>query len=322
MATSNAKIPVVRGFFLSNKIVETAMVIFQWLRGIVVNSLFILTILAISIPIVIMAIIKLIVPHKGLAAVISRCGDKLANSWIVINNLQQKCLLPTKLTITGDVKVSPDEWYMLVSNHQCWSDILVIVRTFGTSISAVKFFFKQSLLWVPILGITLWGLDFPYMRRYSKQKLARHPELKGKDVEQTRRACEQFRSHPVTIINFLEGTRFTPVKHAAQESRYKYLLNPRAGGIAFTLHAMNGQLHQLLDVTILYPDGIPRYWDYVCGRVKRIHVHVRQLPIAPERVGDYSNDQQFRAEFQEWVNELWEEKNARLALMRKAAQVD
>lgn len=292
------------------------MVVFQWCRGLLVNAFFLLTICIIFIPILLLAILKLLVPHPQVVSFVSRRADALSSWWIKVNNYQQEKLLPTKLHIEGDFHVSPEQWYMLVANHQCWSDILVIVRTFGIHIPGVKFFFKRSLLWVPILGVTLWGLDFPSMRRYSKQALAKHPELKGKDVEETRKACERFRTHPVTIINFLEGTRFTFVKHQAQTSRYQHLLNPKAGGIGFTLQAMDGQLNQMLDVTILYPDGVPRYWDYVCGRVKRIHVHVRQRQISPERVGNYSEDEIFRAEFQAWVNELWEEKDQQLTIMK------
>lgn len=153
------------------------------------------------------------------------------------------------------------------------------------------------------------------MRRYSKQELERNPALKGRDVEETRRACEKYRHSPVSIINFLEGTRFTPQKHTAQASPYAHLLIPKAGGLAFTLAAMDGQLHRLLDVTIYYPDGIPTYWDYASGRVKRVRVHLRQRPIPPELLGDYANDMAFRQIFQVWVNDLWQEKDELLARM-------
>ncbi|MGN0922087.1 MAG: acyltransferase [Cellvibrio sp.] len=292
------------------------MIVFQWFRGLLVNAVFLVTICIIFIPILLLAILKLLVPHPAVVRFVSRRADALSSWWIKVNNAQQEKLLPTKLHIEGDFEVSPNNWYMLVANHQCWSDILVIVRTFGVNIPGVKFFFKRSLLWVPILGVTLWGLDFPSMRRYSKETLAKCPELKGRDIEQTRKACERFRTHPVTIINFLEGTRFTPAKHQAQASRYQHLLNPKAGGIGFTLQAMDGQLDHMIDVTILYPDGVPRYWDYVCGRVKRIHVHVRQLPISPDKVGGYTEDDVFRAAFQTWINELWAEKDNQLASMK------
>lgn len=156
------------------------------------------------------------------------------------------------------------------------------------------------------------------MRRHTKAQIARDPSLQGKDIEQTRKACEKFRHNPVTIINFLEGTRFTPAKYAQQQSRYRHLLMPKAGGLAFTLAAMNGQLHRLLDVTIYYPEGIPTYWDYACGRVKRIRVDVRQLPIPTALIGNYSEDNEFRARFQRWVNQLWLEKDTQLQTLAVA----
>ena len=53
-------------------------------------------------------------------------------------------------------------------------------------------------------------------------------------------------------MNFLEGTRFTAAKHAKQESPYRYLLKPKAGGIAFVLAAMDGKIEKMVNVTIAY----------------------------------------------------------------------
>lgn len=291
------------------------MSILNNLRAVFVTAIFSITIIMISVPAVVLALVKLLIPVRVLRQAIDRILDSASNLWITFNTWQQEHTLPTVVEVEGLGDLSRDEWYMLIANHQSWPDILVLVRAFNARIPGVKFFFKRSLLWVPVLGLALWGLDFPSMRRYSKAKLARHPELKGKDIEQTRKACERFRHHPVTIINFLEGTRFTLAKQAQQNSPYQHLLLPKAGGLAFTLAAMGGQLHRLLDVTIYYPEGIPTYWDYACGRVKRIRVHIRQLPIPPGLIGDYSEDAAFRAHFQQWVNQLWQEKDALLQAM-------
>jgi 1-acyl-sn-glycerol-3-phosphate acyltransferase len=144
--------------------------------------------------------------------------------------------------------------------------------------------------------------------------------LQGKDIEQTRKSCEKFRYNPVTIINFLEGTRFTAEKYRQQKSTYRHLLMPKAGGLAFTLAAMNGQLHRLLDVTIYYPEGIPSYWDYACGRVKHIQIHIRQLPIPAELIGDYIGNPAFRAVFQQWVNELWQHKDELIETLKSKGE--
>lgn len=294
------------------------MALFSHLRAIGVTAIFSITILIVAVPIVVLALVKLLVPVHAVHQVINRTLDAISNFWIIFNTWQQEHSLSTQVEVEGLGNLSRNEWYMLIANHQSWPDILVLMRAFNARIPGVKFFFKRSLLWVPVLGLALWGLDFPSMRRYSKALLERRPELKGKDMEKTRKACERFRHHPVTIINFLEGTRFTPVKQAQQNSPYRHLLAPKAGGLAFTLAAMGGQLHRLLDVTIFYPEGIPSYWDYARGKVKRVRVHIRQLPIPEELIGDYTGDAAFRARFQQWVNERWLEKDALLQTMREA----
>jgi len=47
-----------------------------------------------------------------------------------------------------------------------------------------------ALIWVPFLGLAFWALDYPFMKRYSKELLEKRPELKGKDLEITKAAYE------------------------------------------------------------------------------------------------------------------------------------
>ena len=283
--------------------------------GILVTLLFIVLTVIVMIPLLPVALLKLLIPFSSWQALCNRWLDSLASHWMDANTSHQSALLPTELNVEWADGLSTNDWYMMISNHQSWVDILVLLRVFNRRIPYLKFFLKQSLIWVPLLGLAWWALEFPFMRRYSKAEIAKNPSLKGADIEKTRQACEKFRHNPVTIINFLEGTRFTPLKYAQQDSIYRHLLMPKAGGLAFTLAAMNGQLHSLLDVTIYYPEGRPSYWDYVCGKVHEIRIHVRQIPIPPEMLGDYSEDGEFRNRFQAWVNQIWREKDALLEQM-------
>lgn len=292
------------------------MYLFRHLLGLLITSLFLLLTLLVFIPLMPLAVLKWLIPMASWQALCNRGLDWLASHWMDANTRHQSVLLPTELRVEGLDKLSTGEWYMLIANHQSWVDILVLLRVFNRRIPYLKFFLKQSLIWVPFLGLAWWALDFPFMRRHSKAELARNPSLRGKDIEVTRRACAKFRHNPVTIINFLEGTRFTAAKYQQQKSEYRHLLMPRAGGFAFTLAAMDGQLHRLLDVTLYYPAGVPSYWDYVCGKVPVVEVHLRQLPIPHEMLGDYSEDEAFRSRFQAWVNGLWQEKDQRLQQMR------
>ena len=193
-------------------------------------------------------------------------------------------------------------------------DILALQTVLNRRVPFLKFFIKDSLRWVPILGLAWWALDMPFMKRYSKEQLARRPELRGTDLKATQRACEKFRDHPTSIINFVEGTRFTPAKRLATRSPYQHLLRPKAGGIAFVMEALGPILRDMLDVTIAYPAGDATFWDLCCGRVPEIVVDVRRRTIPMRQAaGDYVGDDDFRGRFQEWLGNVWLEKDARLA---------
>jgi 1-acyl-sn-glycerol-3-phosphate acyltransferase len=215
--------------------------------------------------------------------------------------------------IHGVDELRREQWYLVVSNHRSWVDILVLQATFNRRIPFLKFFLKRELIWVPLLGLAWWALDFPFMRRHSAEYLAKHPEKRGQDLAATQLACERFREIPTSVMNFVEGTRFTPAKHAASASPYRHLLAPRAGGVSFVLSAMGGMLHSMLDVTIAYAGRTPSFWDLCCGRIGHILVDVQRWPIEPWMSGgDYSDDPAFRERFQQWLRGIWADKDARL----------
>ncbi|TAA41032.1 MULTISPECIES: acyltransferase [Corallincola] len=270
-------------------------------------------------PILLLSFCKLLVPITLWRKLCTYLLDACAVAWISINNVNQRLLTGTRIAVQGLEGVVRKEWYLVLANHQSWVDILVLQRIFNHRIPFLKFFLKKELIWVPFLGVAWWALEFPFMRRYSSAFLKKHPHLKGKDIEATRNACRKFRFKPTSIMNFVEGTRYTEQKHEKQASPYQHLLLPRAGGIAFVLNAMGNQLHKLVDVTILYPQQRPSFWDFVCGKVAEIKVDVRVLPIDEHLIGDYQNDKQFQQRFQGWVNQLWQEKDLKLAEM-KASQ--
>lgn len=276
------------------------------------------------IPIVLLSFVKLI-PLTPLQTFISYILDGCASSWITFNNLNQKLTSNTQWEVKGLEKLTRRDWYLVISNHQSWVDILVLQRIFNHKIPFLKFFLKKELIWVPFLGMAWWALDFPFMQRHSKSFLAKNPHLKGKDMETTRQACEKFRYKPVSIMNFVEGTRKTDEKHKRQQSQLIHLLKPKAGGVAFVLSAMGMQLHKLLDVTIYYPQGAPTFWDFVCGRVKQIKVDIKVLSIQEllesDSFGmDYFDNPAQRARFQQWLNQLWQDKDRTIEQLAKDSE--
>lgn len=259
------------------------------------------------------AVLKLIIPLAGVRRFCTLVLNRIAYIWIGFNN----CLLDLLHSIRWDVRgaegLDRKHWYFVTCNHQTWADIPAIQYVLNSRIPLLKFFLKKELIWVPFLGVAWWALDFPFMRRHTREQIAKRPELRGSDLETTRRACEKFRTIPVTVFNFMEGTRFTPAKHAAQNSPYRHLLRPRAGGTAFVLGAMGDTLHTMLDVTIIYPQGNATFWRYLCGQVRHIIVDIKTLEIPRQYLGmDYANEPELQKEFQAWISGLWAEKDARI----------
>lgn len=276
------------------------------------------------VPIIILSLLK-VIPIKAWQKFISFPLDGCATAWISINNINQNIFSRTRFNAQGLEGLTTEEWYLVISNHQSWVDILVLQRVFNRKIPFLKFFLKKELIWVPFIGIAWWALDFPFMRRYSKAFLAKYPHLKGKDLETTKKACEKFQHKPVSVMNFIEGTRFTEQKWRQSGEVYSKLLPPKAGGVAFVLSAMGKRLTRLVDVTIHYPEGTPSYWDFVSGKVSDINVSIKTVLIDDLFTkgifsASYFDDPEQKKIFQEWLNQLWLSKNAELESMEQSSK--
>ena len=294
-------------------------------RGSVVKG--VLTLLAMGLNLVFwvsllisVALLKFLVPVPAWRRLTSRWMVVLAENWISGNTAIFDLTGAMPRELRGVDGLRRQQWYLVVSNHRSWVDILVLQATFNRRIPFLKFFLKRQLIWVPLLGIAWWALDFPFMHRHTAAYLAKHPEKRGQDLAATQLACERFREIPTSVMNFVEGTRFTPAKHSATGSPFRHLLAPRAGGVSFVLSAMGGMLHSMLDVTIAYAGRTPSLWDLCCGRVSHILVDVQQRPIEPwMSTGDYAEDPAFRERFQQWLRGIWTEKDARLEQQQQPA---
>jgi 1-acyl-sn-glycerol-3-phosphate acyltransferase len=259
------------------------------------------------------ALAKLLLPFTAVRHVTDRALNAIATEWIAINNWWIGVVGDVHWDVQGDEGLDPKGWYLVTSNHQSWVDILVLQKVFNRRIPMLKFFLKRQLIYVPVIGLAWWALDFPFMQRKGGSS-------GPKDLERARKACEKFRVVPTSVINFLEGTRFTQEKHDRQHSPYRHLLKPKVGGIATALTTLGGQFHRMLDVTIVYPDGPPTFWDILSGQVRAVTMRVRQREIPQElMVGDYLADKAFRGRMQEWVNSLWTDKDALLDELKQSA---
>ncbi len=261
----------------------------------------------------VLALVKLALPFEPARRRLDRLLNAVATAWIACNTGWMRLTQPTRWDVEGADALAPGGWYLVNSNHQSWVDIFVLQRVLSGRIPLLKFFLKQQLIYVPVIGLAWWALDFPFMRRHGKAALRANPGLRRQDTETTRRACEKFARTPTSVTNFAEGTRFTPAKHRGQSSPYRHLLKPRAGALAFAMGALGTRFRSLVDATIVYPGGAPTFWDFLCGRVPEVRVRIRELPI-PEVFcsGNYEGDPALRSSFHQWLDQLWRDKDRQI----------
>lgn len=269
------------------------------------------------IPILFVGLLKLF-PNKNWQSLCTRCVDKIATFWCGINNLYVAKAQKIHWEISGLNNLTPKDWYLVVANHQSWLDIVILQRLFNRKIPVLKFFIEDQLKWIPLLGFSWWAMGCPFMKRYSKEYLAKNPHKQGKDIISTRKAIETFKRTPASIMNFVEGTRFTKVKKEQQQSPYNYLLKPKAGGISFIINSMGQQIKSLIDVTIVYAEKNHSLWDFLCKRVKKVKIIIRQLPIPAQFTSaNLINDFQAQNAFKEWLNEQWAIKDNLIASLQE-----
>jgi 1-acyl-sn-glycerol-3-phosphate acyltransferase len=291
------------------------------LRGALAAALLALNTLFWCALVFILALIKLAVPGRAVRLFVDRALNAVATRWIACNSAWMRATQRTRWDVAGLDALDRRSWYMVNANHQSWVDILVLQHVLNRRIPLLKFFLKRELIYVPVIGLAWWALDFPFMRRHSDAYLKAHPEKRFEDLEATRRACGKFALVPTSVMNFPEGTRYTNDKHRAQHSPYRHLLKPRAGALALSLSVLGERFDALLDVTIVYPDGAPTFWRFLCGEVPAVVVRARRIVIPPELAGgDYAGNPRYRKAFQRWLAALWRDKDDEIdALLRSSA---
>ena len=263
------------------------------------------------------AIFKLLIPTESWKRLCTKLIINIGECWIYCNGLWIQALHRPRWNVEGFEELDSSNWYLAVANHQSWADIFVLQGITNRKIPMLKFFMKHVLIWVPVIGLAWWALDMPFLKRYTKEEIQKNPELRGKDIKAMEKSFERYSRYPVSIFSFAEGTRFTKEKKDNQLSQFEYLLNPKIGGIGLTLTTMP-YIKLLLDFTIHYEDERRSFWDFLCGRMSKADVKVRQINIPDNLLGkNYEDDPIFRENLKEWVYDIWSDKEKYLEEVRK-----
>ena len=280
------------------------------IRGILVFSVIAINTLFWFAPLMVLAVVKVLLPFEPFRKPVTQALTAIGESWISVNTALFNSACSIDWRLDGDTELRRDEWYLVIANHLTSIDILAMQALLNRRIPFLKFFIKQQLIWVPFIGLGWWALDMPLMKRYSASYLARKPHMKGKDFETTRRACQKFRDMPTSVMNFVEGTRFTTEKRDRHKDPYRHVLRPRGGGFAVAMSSMGEMFGAVLDVTLIYPNGPQSLWALCCGDHVETVVHIRQRAVEPWLIGgDYEKDRAWRRRVQEYLGDIWHEKD-------------
>ena len=278
------------------------MAIFQGILSVTYLSL--LTIVACT-PLYVMGLVRLLVPLRSWQRMLSAPMDSIIDFWVSGNRLWNKTfnLLPMLIETDG-MDFSRGRWYVVVSNHQSWTDIMVLQQCLRPLVPPLKFFTKRELIWVPGVGLAMWFLGFPYVFRFTREQAEQDPSLRVRNEKAMAKSAQRFADRPICVLSFVEGTRFTQEKHARTQSHYKHLLKPKVGGIVNTLSSMEGLGPAVLNATISYKGSVPGFWQYLCGTGRGVKLYL-QAESTPTDLG--------RDSVSDWIDDLWSKKDDFLA---------
>lgn len=288
------------------------MRLFLLARGALAVLLIILVMVLVSVSIIIGGCIAYAMPLRSWQLALRRKLLYIPLLWGRAN----KAIIMTGLAHKWDISIpeglSFDKWYLVIANHQSFTDILILVSLFSEHTPLFKFFYKRELIWsLPLAGLAMWFLDYPHVARYTRDQLRKKPELKQKSLDQIQNACDMLRMAPSSSVNFVEGTRFTSDKHRTQNSPYSHLLKSKPQGVAMVINTLPDELDCLIDVDIVYAPSAS-LWSLLSGQYQKIHVHAHSIPIDASLHGDYTGDREYRRRFSAWLTAIWEAKDRRI----------
>src|SRR3546814_19752519 len=94
-------------------------------------------------------------------------------NWVSANKLVFRLLHAVQWQIDIRTPLDPTRNYLLISNHQSWADILLLFDILHGRVPFPRFFLQHQLLYVPVIGMACWAMDFPFLRRSEDRRVGK-----------------------------------------------------------------------------------------------------------------------------------------------------
>lgn len=284
------------------------------LRGLCIMAL--LTINALTLPGLIVCgwLLICLLPNPWYTKAL-KITEALQSQWTKNNRWIFKTFLHTTFDIQGEINVlDRQKWYLLICNHLSWTDVILIQTMLVDILPPIKFFLKQQLIWLPVIGWTCRILNFPFMQRYTISQIKKKPAKRFENIHNIQYACQRIAKRPATLVNFAEGTRFTSEKHKKKPT-YDHLLIPQIAGPSLSLQALHPAVNTIIDATLIYRQRAKAIslWRFCCGYVDHVRLDVALVDVDETLIGNCYEDKNFKRHFSAWLNQRWKRKDALIA---------
>ena len=239
---------------------------------------------------IVLALLKAVVRQPAILSFMDAIVDRIYRVAVWFDHFWLTRVLKIKLDVHGDVPSDRLSNCIVISNHRSWFDILLLQSLVVRKGPLLMFLIKQELIYVPVVGWICMALNSPRLNRGKSEH--------GRDRDYASVASASQR--PGALMNFIEGTRFTPEKHDQQGSEYRHLLKPRSGG--FRVMLQNLPAAPIFDFTLVYPKDGLTFWQCLNGEHLnyRIYINMFEAGEVPQ-------------EPTEWLAKRWQEKDQLLA---------
>ena len=261
-------------------------------------------------PVVVLGLVKFMVPIQLVRRACYRIMVTIYRAAVGANVFLFGRILGLGVEVTGLDDLRPDRDQVVLVNHQSWADILMVQNLFHRRAPIPKFIAKWQVVFIPLVGLICWAYEFPLVRRYSRDYKRKYPEKAGRDLWMLEKHFSRPGLSRFSIIIYADGTRYTPAKAAGQQSPFRHLLRPKAGGLTNVIRALGPKIDELLDLTIVYDCLPPVLLNLLAGQCRGAVVRGRRIRLADwfekDAQGKFVVHQEVVAER---LNELWAEKD-------------
>ena len=123
------------------------------LRGIIASLILIINTLVLAPLLICVSLLRFVLPIKTVQIRCTIIAIGIAELWISVNSGWMWLTQKMQWDVQGIETLDKQHWYLVTSNHQSWSDIVILQHLLNRKIPMLKFFLKQQLIWVPVIGL-------------------------------------------------------------------------------------------------------------------------------------------------------------------------